>query len=51
MTTLQKTVVLDVVALTRDLISEQHTPFLAHYISQGGQDITKVCFLATYCSV
>ncbi|KAG5181523.1 alkaline-phosphatase-like protein [Tribonema minus] len=36
-----KTVVLDVVALTRGLISEEHTPFLAEYISQHGEDLVK----------
>lgn len=39
-----KTVVLDVVALTRGLISEENTPFLAQYIQQqqGGGELSKV---------
>lgn len=38
----QKTVVLDVVGLTRSLISKEHTPFLHRYIAQSdvlGRDV------------
>lgn len=38
----QKTVVLDVVGLTRSLISKEHTPFLHGYLAQSdvlGRDV------------
>ena len=45
-----KTVVLDVVGLTRELISRGHTPFLADYLEQTSSVDVEPAFPALTCT-
>lgn len=45
-----KTVVLDVVGLTRELISRGHTPFLAEYLERASSADVEPAFPALTCT-